>query len=205
MRRHLSFANVSATLALFLSLGGVGYAAATINGADIQNGTITGKKLKAHTLTGKQVNVGKLGQVPSASNADRLGGQPASSYVTGSALVAGLTPPPLIGATFSSGWSNYNAIFSPVGFWKDQLGLVHIQGDAANGASPPVGAVIFTLPPGYAPAHVKEFVALCGAFAPAPGVVTVLTTGAVEIGSLNCAGADAASVFLEGITFRTDG
>jgi hypothetical protein len=70
MRRHLSFANVTATLALFVSLGGVGYAAATIDGKDITNRSIVAKKIKKHTLTGSEINLSKLGKVPSASRAD---------------------------------------------------------------------------------------------------------------------------------------
>jgi len=72
---------VVACIALFVALGGVGYAAATINGADIKNKTIAGKKLKNktvtggkvknNTLTGTQVNESKLSKVPSAANADR--------------------------------------------------------------------------------------------------------------------------------------
>jgi hypothetical protein len=68
-----------ACLALFVALGGVGYAAATINGKDIKNRTIAAKKLKNktitagkvknNTLTGTQINESTLGQVPSAASA----------------------------------------------------------------------------------------------------------------------------------------
>lgn len=46
---------VISVLALFVALGGVGYAAATINGADIKNKTIAGKKLKNKTITGAKI------------------------------------------------------------------------------------------------------------------------------------------------------
>ncbi|MBV9310236.1 MAG: hypothetical protein JOZ73_05360 [Solirubrobacterales bacterium] len=78
--------NAVALLALFVALGGTGYAAAKINGKNIKNGTITAKKLKKHTLTGKQINLNQLGKVPSASNADNantLGGASASNYLKG--------------------------------------------------------------------------------------------------------------------------
>ena len=39
-----------ALVALFIALGGTGYAAVKINGKDIKNGTVTGKKLKNRTL-----------------------------------------------------------------------------------------------------------------------------------------------------------
>lgn len=76
--------NAIGLLALFVALGGTGYAALKVNGKNIKNGTITAKKLKPHTLTAKQINVSKLGTVPTAStanNASALGGSPASSYL----------------------------------------------------------------------------------------------------------------------------
>ena len=51
LRRHLSYANVMASVAVFLALGGVGYAAATINGNSIVKQTIGAGKLKKGTLT----------------------------------------------------------------------------------------------------------------------------------------------------------
>jgi hypothetical protein len=51
--------NAIALLALFVALGGTGYAAATINGKLIKNGTIGGKKLKKDTLGGRQVKESK--------------------------------------------------------------------------------------------------------------------------------------------------
>src|SRR6202034_63002 len=92
--------NAIALAALFVALGGTGYAAVTINGSSIKNGSIAGKKLKKHTLHGTQINVKKLGTVPAAkkassatsatsattaataTNATELGGHPASAYLT---------------------------------------------------------------------------------------------------------------------------
>ncbi|MDX6584154.1 MAG: hypothetical protein QOI10_3338 [Solirubrobacterales bacterium] len=62
--------NSVALVALFVALGGTGYAASAINGQEIQNGTIKGKKLRNDTLGGTQVNESKLGKVPSAARAD---------------------------------------------------------------------------------------------------------------------------------------
>ncbi len=56
-------------IALFVALGGTGYAAVTINGHSIQQHTILGSRLKSNTLTGTQVNEAKLGTVPDASHA----------------------------------------------------------------------------------------------------------------------------------------
>ena len=49
-RSRLTYANVMATIAVFLVLGGSSYAALQISGKDIKNRSITGKKLKKHTV-----------------------------------------------------------------------------------------------------------------------------------------------------------
>jgi hypothetical protein len=62
---------IVALIALVVALSGTAVAASgLINGAKIKNGTIAGKKLKKHTLTGAQINLAKLGKVPSATTAD---------------------------------------------------------------------------------------------------------------------------------------
>ena len=88
VRSHLTYANAMATIAVFVALGGSGYAAVTINGRTIRNRSIPGKKLKDRTitrskvaknaLTGTEVNETKLGTVARAANADTLQGQHAS-------------------------------------------------------------------------------------------------------------------------------
>jgi hypothetical protein len=81
IRKHASPASLIAMVALFVALGGVSYAAATIDGKDIKNKSVAGKKLKNKTvtggkvksdsLTGTQINESTLGKVPSASSADQ--------------------------------------------------------------------------------------------------------------------------------------
>jgi hypothetical protein len=74
LRARLNYANVVATLALFIALGGSSYAVSQISGSQIQNASIAGKKLKRNTLGGKRIKEARLGTVPSARNARRLGG-----------------------------------------------------------------------------------------------------------------------------------
>jgi hypothetical protein len=67
-------------IALFVALGGTGYAAITISGKNIKNNSVTGKDIKNKSLTGKdvkgnsltgtQVNESRLGKVHSAGKAD---------------------------------------------------------------------------------------------------------------------------------------
>jgi hypothetical protein len=74
IHRRLNYANVVATLALFIALGGSSYAVSKISGSQIRNNSIVGKKLKRNTLGGKPINESRLGTVPSARNAGRVGG-----------------------------------------------------------------------------------------------------------------------------------
>lgn len=77
LRRKLSYANVVATLALFIALGGSSYAALTISGENVSNGSLTGKDLKRNSLTGRQIKEKRLGTVPKARNSARVGGRSA--------------------------------------------------------------------------------------------------------------------------------
>jgi hypothetical protein len=70
LRSRLTYANVVATLALFIALGGTSVAASNlISGSKIKRDSIPGDRLKKHALTSTQVNVAKLGTVPAASHA----------------------------------------------------------------------------------------------------------------------------------------
>src|SRR5918992_1488965 len=76
LRARLTYANVVATLALFIALGGSSYAVSQISGSQIRNASIAGKKLKRNTIGGKRIKESRLGTVPSARNARRIGGLP---------------------------------------------------------------------------------------------------------------------------------
>jgi hypothetical protein len=67
VRGRLSYANVVATLALFVALGGTGYAASQLTGRDIKNRSISRVDIKKNALTGTEINESKLAQVPSAA------------------------------------------------------------------------------------------------------------------------------------------
>jgi hypothetical protein len=92
IQKHLSPASLLAMVALFVALGGVSYAAATINGKNIKDNTIAGKKLKGkavtgakvkgNTLTGAHVDESKLGKVPSAATADQAGNAATAANAT---------------------------------------------------------------------------------------------------------------------------
>lgn len=94
-------AMVVALLALFVALGGSGYAAVTINGKNIsknsiagpklqnntitakkiRNRTLTGRKVKRNSLTGSEIRESSLGTVPKATNSTLLGGRAADTFL----------------------------------------------------------------------------------------------------------------------------
>jgi hypothetical protein len=94
LSRKPSASLVVAALALFVAASGTAIAASKLVSGDslVKPHSLSGNRLRNHTLTGTQVNLSKLGKVPSArsadhasaaTNASRLGGSPASAYVLG--------------------------------------------------------------------------------------------------------------------------
>jgi hypothetical protein len=91
IRQHATYGNVTATLALFVALGGSAYAVAqlpagsvgsrqlknnavttskiknnAVRTSKIRNSAVTGAKVRRNSLTGADINESSLGQVPSA-------------------------------------------------------------------------------------------------------------------------------------------
>jgi hypothetical protein len=62
---------VIAVMALFVSLGGTALAVNSINGNQLKNRSVAGIKLEKHAITGTEVNLSKLGKVPTAHQADQ--------------------------------------------------------------------------------------------------------------------------------------
>jgi hypothetical protein len=94
LRNHLSYSSVTATAALFIALGGTSYAVIRIDSRDvvnnslrsvdvrndslrsrdIRNRTLRARDLRPDALGGGVVKESALGQVPRATDADRVGG-----------------------------------------------------------------------------------------------------------------------------------
>jgi hypothetical protein len=83
-RPRLTYANVVATLALFVALAGTSYAAVrlprnsigtsqirreAVTGAKVRSGTLTGAKIAAGSIDGSRLDLSSLGTVPSAASA----------------------------------------------------------------------------------------------------------------------------------------
>ncbi len=156
----LTYANVVATLALFIAVGGASAFAASqlgknsvgpkqlkknaVTTAKVKKEAITAAKVKKGTLTGTQINLSKLGTVPDATHAASADSIPPAE------------PVHLIGAPGEPGFANgaTNApnelsglSFPRAGFYKDAFGIVHLEGVVKAGGTP----VIFTLPPATVP------------------------------------------------------
>jgi len=74
VRRHITYANVTATIALFVALGGSTYAAVKLSGRDIKAHSLTARNYRRGSVTGAAVSEKTLGVVPSAKEAVRLDG-----------------------------------------------------------------------------------------------------------------------------------
>ena len=209
MRDKLTYANVVATLALFIAIGGASAFAATqlaknsvgskqlkknaITTAKIKNEAVTAAKVKNGTLTGAQINASTLGTVPAATNAtnatnaanaSQLGGKSASSYAS-----TQLEPVHYVGATgepdFGPGCQNLEPKqYESVGFYKDSLGIVHLVGSGKNC----VVGYVFTLPSGFRPAKILVY----------SNKFEEIEVG--PMGEVICSGSVAPD--LDGITFR---
>ncbi len=104
IRSRLSYANVMATIAVFVALGGSSYAALrigsadivdnSIRSADVRNGAITGRDVATNALTGRDIAEGQIGRVPRARVASRLTAAGVTQLrlqcPTGTELAAGL-------------------------------------------------------------------------------------------------------------------
>jgi hypothetical protein len=87
-----------ASIAVFVALGGVGYAATTINGnkiikgtvggAKLKKGTVTSTQVKVNSLTGEAIDESSLGTVPSAQTA-QTAASATTATTAGSANTAG--------------------------------------------------------------------------------------------------------------------
>lgn len=105
----------------------------------------------------------------------------------------------LVGAAyitkFENGWSNYVA--NSTGFWKDSLGVVHLEGWIQNPGGT-IPSVVFTLPAGYRPDQNKIFSLYSwNGSAQVLSHVLIYTNGAVEI-----RGGSTTEIALDGVTFR---
>jgi len=211
LREHLSYANVVASIALFVALGGASYAAITlprnsVGTKQIKKNAVNGRKVKNRSLTGADIRISKLPKVPRAAEADH-------AVAADSALLAGQAgalsaPEPWheVGAPgeppFKPGSANHlpQNGFETVAFFKDHEGVVHLKGVADPD---PSTMEIFELPAGYRPGRSISLVGLCRT-CPAPHVapVNIRTGGLSSTSGLVFVDPGTPIIQLDGLTFR---
>lgn len=86
-----------------------------------------------------------------------------------------------LGTSFANGWVNYGSTFRNFKFYKDNAGVVHLEGLVKNGTGGTLtNTAVFTLPTGYRPSgDLQPLISAAGAAGQAKitsaGVVTVIT------------------------------
>jgi hypothetical protein len=182
-------------------MAGTGYAAFklpknSVGTKQIKKNAVTGAKVKKQTLTGSDINLKKLGTVPTASVAEGL------SALEPVHLVGAPGEPPFLGGS-STFTGEAGLSFGSVGFYKDHEGIVHLEGVVKTGKESLVESItpIFTLPPGFRPASgvTQLFGGLGSNTALIFGSGTSLTGKALD-GMV--AGTKEQAVILDGVTFR---
>lgn len=94
---------------------------------------------------------------------------------------------------FQNSWVNFGGTFQGLRFWKDPMGIVHVEGLVKSGTVP---AVVFNLPVGYRPSNRHVFVVISNG---AIGRCDVEATGDVSV----IAGSNV-YVALSGINFKQE-
>ena len=218
-RGKLTYANVIATIALFVALGGASYAAVklpknsvgtkqiknkSITGAKIAAGAVTGEKVAPGSIGGPALNLSSIGTVPSAAHATSAAQATNAAHATSAdtatrAATAGraeAVPAPEalhVVTNFEPGCSaTATGTLGPVGFYKDAFGEVHLVGSTFCTAE---NTDAFVLPPGFRPA--TEILQPTVGDAKAIGELLVLPSGVVRA-------FDSKNATLFGVSFRTN-
>ena len=206
--RRPSPALVIALIALFVSLGGVGYAAISVGTREIRNNAIRTQDVRNNELRGRDVRNSSLTGADVALNSITGADVRESTLDFGTALFNGRPvnePVRFLGAgghPFGAGFrgatpSECAGCLAP-GFWRDGIGVVHLQG-AVQG---PDGGVMLTLPDGYRPSGNARFTVLSSSSgSDSTGVLTITPGGAVVLTNGDFDGVTS----LDGVTFRAAG
>ena len=235
LRDRLTYANVMASIALFLSLGAVSWAAIqlprnSVRSVNIIRGQVKRTDIGKRAVNGPRIAPGSINRSRIAPNAID-GGRVADASLTGSDLapfsigatrIAPAEQPHRVGAAgepqFASNnqrtWTSLASPGTDLVFYRDQLGNVHLEGTAlcisASDACNDIAAgLIFTLPPGYRPAQTVTFLVNSGT-GPDPGSVLVTglessDPGEVRVLRINDSGGDAGNLSLDPVEFRAAG
>jgi len=189
LRSHLSYGNVTATIALFVALGGTAAAAVIItDNSQVAPDTISGHK----PPSGKHANI-----IAGSINTQDV------AIAPGPATLVGLPDALPFCNTVSppNSWADQSPdVNNSVGYYRDSLGRVYLQGPAKKCGTPASGNTIFTLPLGFRPKRANHFGTVD---TDAPGEVVVDNSGHVIAGPVpGPAFSTNHWISLDGISFR---
>lgn len=238
-------------LALFVALGGTSYAAIklpanSVGTKQLKKNAVTLKKIKRSTRdalkgqkgdTGPRGEAGAIGPRGVQGPAGSIGPPEAWHEVAAGSTTQDLCGDPANTAVYCSipitapflydPWRNFGGSLATAGFYKDQLGIVHLKGVVAKPVAPlnsvqqdnfPKRFTLFRLPTGYRPEHARIFPTVGAAYESlsGPGTqqeeagrVDVDTDGLVVLEAdcvatgVGCS-ANGPYLTLDGISFRPD-
>jgi hypothetical protein len=214
LREKLTYANVIATIALFIALGGASYAAVklpknSVGTKQIKNNAITGAKIKNGAVAGAKIDVASLGQVPKAASATTAStavtatnavnashaASASDAAIADSARALSAPEPVHLVTEFENGFRNNGEGYEKAGYYLDRQCEVHLQGSIV-GNSP---RIAFNLPEGFRPPGDIFASVPTGT---APGYTEILADGSVRVGFYE---SGERTFGLDGVTFRVAG
>ncbi len=170
--QRLRYADVMASLAMFVALGGTSYAVARLPKESVSSRELRDGSIRAVDLS--------KGAVPAGPRGPR--GAEGSRGETGAKGDSGVGPTaePWRPLPFAGGWANFGDGHTSGEFRRDQLGRIQLRGLVTRVHGSPGGDdLIATLPAGYRPAA-KHLYAVYTCCAPGFGRVDVRPDGTVR-------------------------
>jgi hypothetical protein len=160
--RGARYANVAATLALVVALGGTGYAATTIGTKDLKNNAVTSAKIKDGNVKGGDLNENSVST---------------AKIKDGSVKDADVSDITMQNLPLVNGWTAYDSRGARYG--KDASGVVHLSGGVAQGGV--FDGEIAVLPPGFRPTGGSAWISTNLFAGEGPARIIIGTDGTVTV------------------------
>ena len=218
MRPKLTYANVMATIAVFIALGGASYAALklpknSVGAKQIKDNAVNGSKVANGSLAGQDFAAGQLPQGPQGPPGPK--GDTGPQGPGGSEAWHEIGPAPGLEVPCQGTgnfcyelnncpWQNLGGPSATAAYYRDPTGVVHLKGAVKPQEGCPLPSqIIFRLPVGYRPAQGEEFEV---ASADQPATVYVNDPYSPVTGTVRwqAGGTPLEWVSLDNITFRCE-